>query len=75
MWVSEAMNRLVALLIVAGAMMIAACASTEPPDVAAPVIPTATPIQLPSESVLDRERNDRVNEANPAGDGRLPRTR
>ena len=57
------LKNLVVLLIAAGATMLAACASEGPPDAAAPVIPAATPIQLPFESSLDRQRNDLVNEA------------
>ena len=57
------LKKLVVLLIAVGVIISIACASESPPEVAAPEFPTAIPIQLPSESVLDRERNDRVNEA------------
>ena len=50
-------------MLAAGAIMFAACASDGPPEVVAPVFPTATPIRLPSGSSLDQERNDLVNEA------------
>ena len=63
MWISEATNSLVAPIFAAGAIMIVACAGEGPPVVAAPEIPAATPIQLPSESSLDQQRNDLVNEA------------
>ena len=66
------LKNLVVLLIAAGTTILAACAGDVPPEVAAPVIPTATPIQLPSESVLDRERNDRVNEAIPLATAGCP---
>ncbi len=57
------MNSLVALILAAGAITLAACASDGLPEVAEPVITTATPIQLPFESDLDQQRNDIVNEA------------
>lgn len=72
MWDSEAMNGLVPLLLALGAMMIAACASDSLPDFAEPVIPTATPIQLPFDSSLDEQRNDLINEAIPLATAGCP---
>ncbi len=59
------MNSLVALILAAGAITLAACASDGLPEVAEPVITTATPIRLPFASSLDQQRNDLVNEAIP----------
>lgn len=52
--------------------MIVACAGEGPPVVAAPEIPAAAPIQLPSESSLDQQRNDLVNEAIPLATAGCP---
>lgn len=59
------LKKLAALILAVGAVTLAACEGDGVPEVAAPEIPTATPIQLPFASSLDQQRNDLVNEAVP----------
>ncbi len=56
-------NNLTTLLFAVIVTLSIACTNDEMPEIATPVQPTSTPIQLPAASTIDQERNNLVNEA------------